>query len=81
MTVRIPRYHLEINDVLTACVDVAKMVTSILPFVALFQMFDGNVGITGGILRARGKQGTGALLNLRLIPHFQVHSSPLISFP
>ncbi|KAF9059686.1 mate-domain-containing protein [Rhodocollybia butyracea] len=44
--------------------DVAKMVASILPLVALFQVFDGNAGITGGILRARGKQGTGALLNL-----------------
>ncbi|KAJ3984107.1 mate-domain-containing protein [Lentinula detonsa] len=45
--------------------DVAKMVAAILPLVALFQVFDGNAGITGGILRARGKQGTGALLNLR----------------
>ncbi|KAJ3911849.1 hypothetical protein F5877DRAFT_54838, partial [Lentinula edodes] len=27
----------------------------------LFQVFDGNAGITGGVLRARGKQGTGAL--------------------
>ncbi|KAJ3740467.1 mate-domain-containing protein [Lentinula detonsa] len=44
--------------------DVAKMVAAILPLVALFQVFDGNAGITGGILRARGKQGTGALLNL-----------------
>ncbi|KAF5362798.1 hypothetical protein D9757_011004 [Collybiopsis confluens] len=44
--------------------DVATMVASILPLVALFQVFDGNAGITGGILRARGKQGTGALLNL-----------------
>ncbi|KAJ3869834.1 mate-domain-containing protein [Lentinula novae-zelandiae] len=44
--------------------DVAEMVASILPLVALFQVFDGNAGITGGVLRARGKQGTGALLNL-----------------
>ncbi|KAE9395988.1 mate-domain-containing protein [Gymnopus androsaceus JB14] len=44
--------------------DVAVMVASVLPLVALFQVFDGNAGITGGILRARGKQGTGALLNL-----------------
>lgn len=46
-------------------IDVALMVASILPLVALFQIFDGNAAITGGILRARGKQGTGALLNLR----------------
>ncbi|KAJ3759628.1 multidrug/Oligosaccharidyl-lipid/Polysaccharide flippase [Lentinula raphanica] len=44
--------------------DVAEMVARILPLVALFQVFDGNAAITGGILRARGKQGTGALLNL-----------------
>ncbi|KAF9059683.1 mate-domain-containing protein [Rhodocollybia butyracea] len=44
--------------------DVAKMVASILPLVALFQVFDGNAAITGGTLRAKGKQGTGALLNL-----------------
>jgi Na+-driven multidrug efflux pump len=43
---------------------VAMMVAAILPLAALFQVFDGNAGITGGILRARGKQGTGALLNL-----------------
>lgn len=50
---------------LTPNIDVAEMVASILPLVALFQVFDGNAGITGGVLRARGKQGTGALLNLR----------------
>ncbi|KAE9395984.1 mate-domain-containing protein [Gymnopus androsaceus JB14] len=44
--------------------DVAVMVGSVLPLVALFQVFDGTVGIVGGILRARGKQATGALLNL-----------------
>ncbi|KAJ3725316.1 mate-domain-containing protein [Lentinula raphanica] len=47
--------------------DVAEMVARILPLVALFQVFDGNAAITGGILRARGKQGTGALLNLRSV--------------
>jgi len=44
--------------------DVALMVASILPLVALFQVFDGNAAVTGGILRARGKQSTGALLSL-----------------
>ncbi|KAG6864900.1 hypothetical protein C0991_006470 [Blastosporella zonata] len=36
-----------------------------MPLVALFQVFDGNSAVTAGILRARGKQVTGALLNLR----------------
>ncbi|KAF5349339.1 hypothetical protein D9758_011758 [Tetrapyrgos nigripes] len=43
---------------------VAKVVSQILPLVALFQVFDGNSAITAGILRARGKQILGALLNL-----------------
>jgi len=44
--------------------DVVSIVANILPIIALFQIFDGNAAITGGVLRARGKQGTGALLNL-----------------
>lgn len=32
------------------------MVAHILPWVALFQVFDGLATCTGGILRARGKQ-------------------------
>ncbi|KAF8067574.1 mate-domain-containing protein [Lyophyllum atratum] len=44
--------------------EVVNLVASILPLVALFQVFDGNAAITAGILRARGKQVTGALLNL-----------------
>ncbi|KAG6876375.1 hypothetical protein C0993_003593 [Termitomyces sp. T159_Od127] len=43
---------------------VVSLVASILPLVALFQVFDGNAAVTAGILRARGKQVTGALLNL-----------------
>jgi len=43
---------------------VASLVASVLPLVALFQVFDGLSGTTGGILRARGRQTTGALLNL-----------------
>ncbi|KAH9958017.1 MATE efflux family protein [Russula dissimulans] len=43
---------------------VIRVVASIIPVVALFQVFDGLSGVTGGILRARGKQFTGALLNL-----------------
>ncbi|KAI0700194.1 MATE efflux family protein [Cytidiella melzeri] len=43
---------------------VVTMVASILPVVALFQVFDGVSAVTAGILRAQGKQFTGALLNL-----------------
>ncbi|GJJ08326.1 hypothetical protein Clacol_002537 [Clathrus columnatus] len=44
--------------------EVIALVSSILPLVALFQLFDGLAGTTGGILRARGRQFTGAMLNL-----------------
>ncbi|KAF5361082.1 hypothetical protein D9756_004872 [Leucocoprinus leucothites] len=43
---------------------VASMVAAILPLCALFQVFDGLAAVTGGILRAQGKQLTGAVLNL-----------------
>ncbi|KAF9441560.1 MATE efflux family protein [Macrolepiota fuliginosa MF-IS2] len=44
--------------------EVVQMVAGILPLVALFQVFDGTSAVTGGILRAQGKQLTGAMLNL-----------------
>lgn len=44
--------------------EVATLVASILPLAALFQVPDFACAITSGILRARGKQFTGALLNL-----------------
>ncbi|KAI0070551.1 MATE efflux family protein [Panus rudis PR-1116 ss-1] len=43
---------------------VVKLVAAILPIVSLFQVFDGLGAVTGGVLRAVGKQFTGALLNL-----------------
>ncbi|KAJ7587005.1 mate-domain-containing protein [Mycena floridula] len=43
---------------------VITLVASILPLVSLFQFFDATTAVTGGILRAIGKQGIGALLNL-----------------
>ncbi|KAI0040201.1 MATE efflux family protein [Auriscalpium vulgare] len=43
---------------------VVTLVASIMPLVALFQVFDALSAVSGGILRARGKQFTGALLNL-----------------
>ncbi|KAF8531340.1 mate-domain-containing protein [Gautieria morchelliformis] len=42
--------------------EVISFVASVLPLVALFQVFDGLGATTGGILRARGRQAT--LLNL-----------------
>ncbi|KAJ7145135.1 multidrug Oligosaccharidyl-lipid polysaccharide flippase [Mycena crocata] len=43
---------------------VGTLVATLLPLVGLFQFFDGVATVTGGILRARGKQVIGALLNL-----------------
>jgi multidrug resistance protein, MATE family len=44
--------------------DIIGEVSKILPLVALFQIVDGLAGVTGGILRAKGQQDIGALLNL-----------------
>ncbi len=41
---------------LTLFLDVVTLVASILPLVGLFQVFDGLSSVSGGILRARGKQ-------------------------
>ncbi|KAJ7233732.1 mate-domain-containing protein [Mycena haematopus] len=43
---------------------VVALVAAVMPLVALLQFFDATSGIMGGVLRARGKQVTGALLNL-----------------
>ncbi|KAG2134116.1 MATE efflux family protein [Suillus clintonianus] len=45
-------------------IEVVTLVASILPLLALFQVPDFACAITAGILRARGKQFTGALINL-----------------
>ncbi|GLB43702.1 putative multidrug oligosaccharidyl-lipid polysaccharide flippase [Lyophyllum shimeji] len=45
--------------------DVVTLVASVIPLIALFQVMDGNAAVTaGGILRARGEQFIGALLNI-----------------
>ncbi|KAM6496606.1 MATE efflux family protein [Amanita muscaria] len=44
--------------------EVVTLVGTILPIVALYQLFDSNSAVTAGIFRARGKQLVGALLNL-----------------
>ncbi|KAF9254337.1 MATE efflux family protein [Marasmius fiardii PR-910] len=59
---------------------VASMVRSILPLMAMFQIFDATGAVTSGILRARGKQVTGALLNFRCVSrivHYGFDSSTL----
>jgi MATE family multidrug resistance protein len=40
------------------------MTAHVMPLVALFQVFDGLGVVTGGILRAKGQQNVGAVLNL-----------------
>ncbi|KAG2359531.1 mate-domain-containing protein [Suillus spraguei] len=44
--------------------EVVTLVASILPLVAMYQVFDGIAAVTAGILRAQGKQLVGALLNI-----------------
>ena len=44
--------------------EVIYLVSSILPLVSLFQLMDGLAAVVAGILRAQGRQTTGALLNL-----------------
>ncbi|KAG6812521.1 hypothetical protein H0H92_002412 [Tricholoma furcatifolium] len=43
---------------------VAELVKKVLPLIALYQVVEGNSLVTGAILRARGKQFVGAVLNL-----------------
>jgi len=74
--VRFPSFYMmheyHANNVL---VEVISLVKEILPLVALFQVFDGNSAVSAGVLRARGKQFTGAMLNLTYV------SFPLALFP
>ena len=53
-----------------------SLVASILPLVSLFQVFDGLSAITSGIVRAIGKQFTGALLNLSA--YYLIGAFPLV---
>ncbi|KAG8733192.1 hypothetical protein FRC11_008051 [Ceratobasidium sp. 423] len=43
---------------------VIRLVSDIMPLVALFQIVDGMNAVTAGALRARGKQSLGALVNV-----------------
>ncbi|THH17466.1 hypothetical protein EW146_g3355 [Bondarzewia mesenterica] len=44
--------------------DVITLVSSVLPLVALCQVFYGLAGFSNGVLRAKGQQGLGAMLNI-----------------
>ncbi|KAG8752519.1 hypothetical protein FRC12_011911 [Ceratobasidium sp. 428] len=44
--------------------EVITLVSGIMPLVAMFQIVDGINAVTGGALRARGKQSLGALVNV-----------------
>ncbi|KAF8600068.1 multidrug/Oligosaccharidyl-lipid/Polysaccharide flippase [Ceratobasidium sp. AG-I] len=44
--------------------EVAKLVASVLPLLALFQIVDGATAVTDGVLRATGRLGFGAMVNL-----------------
>lgn len=48
--------------------EVIQLVANVLPVLAMFGIFDSVVAIANGTLCAQGKQGTGAMLNLRSIP-------------
>ncbi|KAG6888808.1 hypothetical protein C0995_005828 [Termitomyces sp. Mi166 len=43
---------------------VVELVSSVLPLMALYQVADGNSIVSAGILRARGQQFIGAILNI-----------------
>ncbi|RDB24495.1 hypothetical protein Hypma_008480 [Hypsizygus marmoreus] len=43
--------------------EVIKLVASIIPLIALYQVVDGNAAFTSGIMRAKGQQSIGAILN------------------
>ncbi|KAH9477940.1 putative transporter C4B3.13 [Psilocybe cubensis] len=55
----------EVNaNITTLTTEVVQLTADIIPLLSLFQVFDGTSAIGSGVLRARGKQFLGALLNL-----------------
>ncbi|KAJ9081255.1 ethionine resistance protein [Entomophthora muscae] len=48
----------------TSDADVAKLARTLLPICALFQVFDGLSGVSGGLLRGQGRQKLGAIVNV-----------------
>ncbi|KAL5525227.1 ERC1_4 [Sanghuangporus sanghuang] len=61
--------------------EVVRLVASILPLVALYQIVDGLQACCAGVLRARGKQATGALLNLSAYYIFGIPIGLWLAFP
>ncbi|KAL5498226.1 ERC1_2 [Sanghuangporus vaninii] len=61
--------------------EVVSLVASILPLVALYQIVDGLQVCCAGVLRARGKQATGALLNLSAYYIFGIPIGLWLAFP
>ncbi|KAL5525226.1 ERC1_3 [Sanghuangporus sanghuang] len=61
--------------------EVVRLVASILPLVALYQIVDGLQVCCAGVLRARGKQATGALLNLSAYYIFGIPIGLWLAFP
>ena len=49
-------FHVACKFDIDCSAEVVSLVASILPLVALFQVFDATSGVVGGIFRARGKQ-------------------------
>ena len=72
-------HHFKLSSVL----EVVSLVASILPIVALFQIFDGVSAVTNGVLRARGRQvrlPTGCALSATDAPLIIVHRRASESF-
>lgn len=59
---------------------VVSLVASILPLVALFQVFDGNCAVTAGILRARGKQASFSTSDTLTMSLINAHRSSRVRF-
>ncbi|KNZ74949.1 hypothetical protein J132_05850, partial [Termitomyces sp. J132] len=60
--------------------EVIETVVSVIPLVALLQIVDGNTCVTSGLLRAMGRQYTGALLNVSGFYLLGIPSSIYLAF-
>jgi MATE family multidrug resistance protein len=83
MTISHEKRHTEISRIAYFLFDlseVVSLVATILPLCALFQVFDGTAAVAGGILRAQGKQLTGAALNLSAYYVIGIPFGMLLSF-